>query len=459
VKSLLWFIAIIFLVFSFPLQVYTMSPYPSLLPYLIISLIVLLTLFRPGTGMTNGINICQNHKINFMVFGYVIILLLNTTWQTAFGVISAYEGISALVIYLLPVIYYWYFRRIASEQEIRTVLVAMVIAGLIVGVYFAYDSYLKLALGRVSDYAYAAFQYSLERGKMDAEDANIARVNLGSRSFGLLTSHSVSGTWVILGALAALALVPLNRRVIRCAVIFLFGTMLLLGLNFTTIIAFFIVIVLLEVGVAFVSRRRPVEIIGSFLLLALMVTSAVGIALWVAGDDMSIYMLESVSIQKGLVLGTGGSHVSLIGMVINTMGSYVEHIFTFPITLLLGDGFSSFGLMKGGDVGFIESMAKFGLPFFCAIVFGLLFLMSSGVRQIKALNGGKATDAVELFPGRILQFAICVTLLVLITECHYTVWADKSILPIVFFILALFGRYLSLPPRSAPCGAGVKGHA
>jgi hypothetical protein len=443
VKSLLWFIAILLLVFSFPLQVYTMSPYPSLLPYLLISFIILLTLFCPRTGMPNGINRRQNRNINFMVVIYVFILLFNTTWQTVFGVISSYEGISALVIYLLPVIYYWYFRRIASEQEIRTVLTAMVIAGLIVGIYFAYDSYLKLALGRVSDYASAAFQYSLDRGKMSAEDANITRVNLGSRSFGLLTSHSVSGAWVILGALSALALLPQNRSVFRRVIIFVFGTMLLLGLNFTTIIAFSIIMVLTEVGGIFLPRSRPAAILGNVAWFTLMVMMMVVIAWWIAGDVMTSFILDAISVQLSFAFGTGDNSLTFIGLILDAAKSYYRHFMNYPLTLLFGDGFSSFGLMKGGDVGFIESMAKFGLPFFCAIVFGLLLLMNSGVRQIKTLSGGKASDAVGLFPGRILQFAICITLLVLITEVHYTVWADKSILPIVFFAIAIYGRYLS----------------
>ena len=43
---------------------------------------------------------------------------------------------------------------------------------------------------------------------------------------------------------------------------------------------------------------------------------------------------------------------------------------------------------------------------------------------------------------RMLRFALCVTLLILVTEVHYTVWTSKSVLPIVFFALALYDRYL-----------------
>jgi hypothetical protein len=459
VKSLLWFVATLSLVLSFPLQVYAGNPYPSLIPYLLIAIILALTVICHMSGGPSGLSLRHNRNISIMVAFYFYFVLFLTAWQTGFGVISCYEGLSVLVIYLLPVIFYWYFRIIASEQEMRSVLAAMAIAGLIVGAYFAYDSYLKLALAQVSDYANAAFQYSLARAGVSAEEANNARVNLGSRSFGLLASHAVSGAWVILGALSALALLAQNRIVLRRAIIFLFGTMLLLGLNYTTIIVFSVIMVLTEVWDIFLPRSRPAAILGNVAWFALIVMMMVGITWWIAGDVMTSFILDVTSVQMGIAFGTRDNNLSFIGLILDSAKSYYRHITDYPTALLFGDGFSSFGFMKGGDVGFIESMAKFGLPFFCAIVFGLLFLMSSGVRQIKALNGGKARGAVGLFRGRILQYAICVTLLVLITECHYTVWADKSILPIVFFILALYGRYLSLSPRSAPCGAGAKGCA
>lgn len=402
-------------------------------------------MFSSGKCIQNHINFHHNRNIDFMVGIYLFLLLLNTAWQSVFGVISFYQGISALVIYLLPVIFYWYFRWKASEREIRAVLMAMIIAGLIVGIYFVYDSYLKLALGQVSDYAKSAFEYSLNRVASNEEDANNARINLGSRSMGLLAFHSISGAWVILGTFATLALMPPNRRIIRRVVIFMFGIMLLLGLNFTTIIAFFIIIFLFEFGGLSMLRDRPSETIANLVSLALIVTIMVLVALWVAGSAMSEYIVQIILYQKDLSLGTGTVNQSLIGILIETMEAYSQHVFNFPITLLLGDGFSSFGLMKGGDIGFIESMAKFGLPFFLAIVFGLLGLIKSGLRQIKAMSSTKAEGVVGLFHGRILQFAICITLLIFITEAHYTVWADKSILPIVFFVIGIYGRYLSVP--------------
>ncbi len=400
----------------------------------------------------NDINLRQNRNINFMVGIYLFLLLLNTAWQTVFGMINPYEGISALVIYLLPVVFYWYFRKIASEQEIRSVLLAIVVAGLIVGMYFVYDSYLKLALGQVSDYAYKAFQYSLQRSNQTKEMVNQMRIGLG-RGMGLLESHSVSGAWVILGSFAALFFLPPKPRVIRRVVFFVFGMVLLLGLNFTSIITFSVIMLLFEFGgLSLLRGRLSAKLVGNLVSLTLIVMLGVGFALWVVGEGMSERISKNLVGQINLLFGTGDLNIKMGGILIEEIGRYFQHILSFPHTLLLGDGFSTFGMMKGGDIGAIESLAKFGVLFFLAIVFGLLRLIKDGLRQIKAMSGRQATGMVGIEHGKILQFAICVTLLVLITEGHYNVWSAKSILPIVFFVFALYSRYLSVP-RPVPLSA------
>ena len=205
VKSQLWFCAVLLLVFSFPIQVYARSPYPSLAPYLFIGLITFLTLLFPTRKrVLRGVTFRQNGAFKLMIGVYLFLLLLNTAWQFGFGVISLYEAMTALVLYLLPTYWYWYFRTAASEKEIRWVLVAMGVAGLISGLYFAYDSYVKQGLGEVTGYAIQAFQYSVARGDLSAQDISGSRIASNFRSYGLLETHAVSGAWAVLGAFATL---------------------------------------------------------------------------------------------------------------------------------------------------------------------------------------------------------------------------------------------------------------
>ena len=197
-------------------------------------------------------------------------------------------------------------------------------------------------------------------------------------------------------------------------------------------------------GLSLMRGRLSAKLVGSLVSLPLIVMLGVGGFLLGVGEVMAEKILKNLVWQKNFLFATGGLNTSVFRGLRETMGSYFQHILNFPHTLLLGDGFSTYGMPKGGDNGAIESLAKFGMPFFLTIVFGLLRLIKNGLRQIRAMSGGQAIGTAGIEHGKILQFAICVTLLVLITEGHYTVWASKSILPIVFFVLALYSRYLSV---------------
>ena len=438
IKNLLWFCTLLLVALSFPVQVYTQSPFPALLPYLLIVLIMLLP-----SGKRSSMRVARRDSgnINLMVGIYIVLVLLNTAWQSMFGVITFEGGASAIAVYLLPVVFYWYFCNAASEEEIRWSIAAMVVAGLFVGIYFAYDSYTKLALGQLSDYSRAAFEYSVSRA--GGSDVNALRVSVGYRSPGLLESQPVSGAWTVIGALATLTCLPRNRRVPRLIVVLLFGTMLFLGLNFTTIIAFSFIMIVLEFGGFLVARHRISSIITNLISLALVVAILAGVALWVAGDEMSEFILLNLSSQTDLALGIENERGSYLDLALEYLGSYYDHVSNFPIALLSGDGFSTFGMLKGGDVGFVETLARFGLPYFLVVVFGLVKLIGAALRQIKATGGrGSRWWKGELDQGSVLQFAVGVTLLVMIDEGHYSVWSAKSVLPIVFFVLALYRRYL-----------------
>jgi hypothetical protein len=372
----------------------------------------------------------------------VVLVLLNTTWQILFGAISAEEGVNAIVVYLLPISFYWYFSNIALEQEIRWSIFAMVVAGLIVGIYFAYDSYIKLALGQVSSYSQAAFDYSVSRAGNNADEVNEARIAIGYRSHGLLESHSVSGAWIVIGALASLALIPPHRGVLRRFAVLLFGALVLMGLNFTAIIAFSVIVYLLEFSSFMATRGRKSSLLGNLVWLTLIVGILAGIVLWAAGDDIAELVVEIFAFQRDLALGTGDGDLTFWDLIVKNLNIYLDHIANAPALLFVGDGFSTFGTPKGGDIGVIETLARFGLPYFLAVIFCLFRLIRVSLQQIKIDGRKPGAGDVVLIRSSVLQFAVGVTLLVVITDGHYTVWPAKSVLPIVFIVLALYDRYL-----------------
>lgn len=436
-KGIIWFFTVLFLVLSFPLQVYSNSPNVALLPYFFIVVIMILTFFYPFGETFTKINQFREVKskgISLMINLYLFLLFFNTTWQVLFKTITPYEGVSALVIYFLPVLFYWYFRSFGSEQEIRWILWGMVLAGLIVGGYFAYDSYSKLVLGNVTDYALKAFQYSLDRANMPSAQANPARVLVSARAYGLLQTHSVSGAWIVIGMLASLALTQYDRRLLRQFIILIFGTLLLVSLNFTSIISFFLIVFLFEFGGSSIFSDKLSITLGKIIKFLFFSLILILLCNWAAGNVMSEVIYKMFLHQKKFLLGTNEVwEEGKLRSVFLTFRSYLGHIKKYPLTIIFGDGFSRFGFEKGGDVGFPGTMAKLGLTFFTISIFGFFNLFKSRLELLKTIGNSEQ--------GRKLKFSVATILLVLIAEGHYSIWTAKAILPILFFSLALCERY------------------
>lgn len=436
IKSILVFFGLLLLAFSFPLQVMALSPIPSLWPYLII---ILLFLFSFNRYISSDLLIWNMRRpIIFSIFIYILLVLIQTLWQMIFEFISIENGISALVNFLLPVLFFIYFRA-ATNKEIRFLLYAMSITGLVVGAYFIYDSFTMLVLHEVNDYSQKAFQYSQFRGH--GQDINNARITAGYRSHGLLESHSITAAWIVLGCFSALTLLPFDHYIKRTIVIFLYGASLLIGLNFTSIIGFVFVIFLMEyrgytLYRAAISKR---VILLTFVIIFILVFFEKWLSLLPNSMSEGMYVAISSNLTEQIELINGKatlSNTSYFGGLINGLFSFSYNMQDFPIGVLIGDGFGAFGISKGGDYGIVETLHRFGLPMFLILIIGLITVICRAIRQIedRANNSLPATN--------ILWFAVSVIIYILFNEVHYTIWSAKSILPIIFICLAIFDRYL-----------------
>lgn len=436
-RSYLWILVIFSLFFAFPLQVWVGSPYPSLLPYLILVAIIFLSASIPqinsgyfqsnrinGTDIVVGLYVCW-------VFFYTIIQLLS-------NVISLNEAWSGLVIFILPVTFYVYFKWFGTEQDIRCVFFAIAIAGLISGLYFCYDTYLKLALGQISPYALKAFDYVITRAGVSAEEANQFSISIG-RSFGLLEKHSISGAWIVLGAVAALTILPKGRFMLRGVVILMYGSMVLIGMNCTNVIAFFIILFVAYFTGRAVQHQIVTKIAGGLILTLSLILFVSIIVLCFTGNSFLDNIIEIYIDQSNLLFGIGERNNSFITIMGRNFNGFWQHIDEHPYVFLFGDGFSTKGMIKGGDIGWVESCALFGVPMFLLIVIGLVNLVCAARKQLKKINKFAGSSPEETIARR-LQFGISVILLILVNDGHYTIWSKKSILPILFFALALLGR-------------------
>lgn len=440
-KCLLWALVIIIAAMGFPLQVLTGNPYPSLLPYVLIFIIYVLTIFqRRKIGWPRNILIPKNY-VGLMISVYMLLVIFHTIIQLFFGLISIFEVVSSFTIYLFPVLIYSYFREIGTEKEIKVILVSVVISSLIISIYFVYDSYIKLALHDVTVYALRAFEYSKLRSGDQNVELNDARVAIGYRSFGLLESHAVSAGWVVIGALALLSLIDYKKTIIRLLVIIMFLIFLLIGLNFTSIVSYLFIISLFEYGgISFFSFKVSYKFL-NFIFISIAVTFFLSIILrMLLGDLMTDFITNNLIGQKELATGgISSQNLSMIGIIFNNLKGYFNYIITAPYVLFIGDGFSSFGMKKGGDIGFVETAVKFGLPFFLSVGYGFLTSITLAAKKKKHLLGSSKNCNINF---SVLQFALSIILLIFVSEIHYTIWSSKAVIPILFFSISIIDRYL-----------------
>ncbi|MGA1823465.1 MAG: hypothetical protein ACMUIP_02295 [bacterium] len=440
-KSLIWFSAMLLLILSFPIQVKLMSQWPALFPYLLIGLVFFLPYCRPADIPKNWV---RPKRMEQLIGFYFFLVVFHTSWQVLLGFISPYQAGTAIFVYGVPVFFYWYFSRRANLVEIRAVLFAILFAGLVSGVFHAYDNISKLGFGKISNFSKEAIMYSALRGQEGGtfEDVSSARAICGYRSFGLLETHTISSACTVFAVFAALALLPLDRKRLRFVIILVFGFMLLLGLTFTSIVAFWITILMLEFRlIVLVKARLPKNIFRILPIVVFMILVFI-VSISVFFNEAMVSYISQFFTEQFQLATVGRNNLSYIGIFVNNAIGYLHNLVAFPPTLLIGDGYSSFGLKKGGDVGYIESLVRFGAPFFMGAVIGLFVIVWKSYKN--ALRRGKyLPDNVR----SLMLFSANVIFFLLIMELHYSTWNAKAILPILFFALALYSRYRYRPNK------------
>mgnify|MGYP001279249575 CR=1 FL=1 len=222
-------------------------------------------------------------------------------------------------------------------------------------------------------------------------------------------------------------------------VIFLSLT-LLIAQNATSIALFAFVVFLMEYGGhsflhGAISKRMvllPLSIITGLVLvgwLLLILPESVGV-------DFFKILWRQIGRQVDVVIGSD-QNLGYFEGLIYTFISYPDDVIKlFPLGVLIGDGFSTFGHHKGGDFGIVESLHRFGMPLFFAILIGLMSLIRHALKQMYYKMPNQSSGRSYLW------FAVSATLYIVLADIHYSIWPMKSILPIMFINLAIFDRYL-----------------
>ena len=203
------------------------------------------------------------------------------------------------------------------------------------------------------------------------------------------------------------------KKIFRNSLIVITFLVLFLSLNFTAIIAFIFIILLIEYNLLEIlflrARRRNLK---NLIFVLLLISSILSVSIF-------YFSMNLFSISNHLLLLFGGNSEGskYIDITIRDISKYISFIREYPLTTIIGEGFSSFGIRSGGDTGFIESLANFGWPFFSLIVFYFFRKIFNYFRLILQRPFHKNVKIISL-----MGFAVSIFLTTIIFELHYSIW-------------------------------------
>ena len=214
----------------------------------------------------------------------------------------------------------------------------------------------------------------------------------------------------------------------------------MVALNFAAIVAFSFVIIFMELKVylflkAVISKSSLKKF--AFFLIFLILAGYIFV------QNVKPTLVEainnSVTNQINLLFGerTYYDDKTFVGNFFRSFLDYPKNMLSFPPGILLGDGFSSWGVVaKGGDFGHVETLHRLGFPFYIAVIIGLFRLVKSSIKKIQIYS--RQSHQKDNY----LYFAVCIILYIFITTFHYSTWSVKSIFPIFMISIAIIGRHL-----------------
>jgi hypothetical protein len=427
--------SLVFLIFSFPLQVIFGSPLLSLLSSLVMTTLLVkkykLVIYKLS-------NVSGGVKLYICLF--IILVIFHGIWQYLFGYLNVEGLLTSYVTFLLPFLYFYYYALEVDDNDVLVTLRCLAYIGLIVGFLFLYENILNIFYHQVTWYSVSASNYTLSRDVF-ATTLPTRDVANGARGYGPLETHYVSSAVTALGGFAALAIS--GNNFFRSSVIFLLYTVLIIcTMSTTSTVLFFVSIALINPTILtilqsfFFGNSQPLLTRYNFrniffLLIGLVILILVFVIFLSSSEEFYSYTLFQVL----LVLdpqAIGLEHSYFDGFLYRLDEYYTLLLQNFPAGFIIGDGYSdSFNVIpKGGDYGFAETLSRLGPLMFAIFFVGIGFTIIRAIKRIKfnSYNINIRTNAI-LFAMRSIVFIVFMDL-------HYSIWGKKAIFPILLIAIA-----------------------
>ncbi len=437
---------------SFPLQVYTREPNMPILIYLLFFVVIFIKIiFRRKKLYFQH----RQTMISWMVYIYCLYVTLTSIALLIFNG-GPIEFLTSIYTFVFPAIVFWYFTNYATSRETNLVIFTIAIAGLLVGIYMVTENYFKLGRGHVFNYSYLAYDYiSFRAGGLGIDSSGAYGRIDNVKSFGPLEHASISAAWLAFSYFAVTSWINHNSVFKKYCLLFFFTGLIMFTLNFQTVIAFFIILLLFETYRAFYITNLTGFVVRILLFIVFIIFCYFIYKITVPGEiDYSKNRIGLVAeslgylYQKqigGFLLGvidpssiTVREYDSVIELLILQFNNYLEFYKDNKILLLTGVGFGKYSFGSGSDTGIYFTLSSLGILMFSTIFLSLIILIIISFRQILIEEIYVIKNNYNnSYSANTIKFAVCIIIFVLITELHYSVWYSKGILPIVFFSLSI----------------------
>lgn len=354
---------------------------------------------------------------------------------------------------------YFYVSRIASRQELRLAMLAIIISASVFSMFWLYDSYLRTVLGEITWYNFRMLEYILERNGFTESNVNTSVVGPQYRSYGLLDKHTTTGAYIAIGSLAYLTIVkrklwPGNILILIAAL-----TILFIGAGTT---ALFVSLVLLPIAVILLHYRDlhwpkllilvSLTLVAWYTLLVILANFPSGIGTLVSDRlglaGMQFHFMTNFQAVPYAAPGGGTLNVSYPDIAVDYGVGIVQHLKNRPWVAIFGQGLLPNGdenFARGGDLALAEVIVTLGIP-----LSTIVFIMVADL-IFRGLRGFIATEK-ENEPDTWLLFSSFTGIFLAVSLLHYDVVFKKELLPITFLVLGWLVRSTVSPP-------GLSGHS
>lgn len=424
-EKILEFLAVILPVtigLTFPFQVLTGEAVAGVGSVLVLSLMFILKFSTLRVKLEQIPNTTNHMLIDILVVLFILTITIGVVSRGFQGRTDLFGEIFMLI---QAGMIYFFYSRFGSVQLVRNFLIGVVVVGVTSAIFFCFDSFGKIVLGTVSTYALMAHEYVLSTKGQDIGDPNLFRIKTGYRSFGLLERHTTSALWIIFAFFALLFLS--FKTLLNYFFLFLFFSVILFIQNFTSLFTFIVL--------SLISFRLNKIVMVFFAAICSIFISTVFIGSDVLQEYIShALMIFAIQVDTALTFQTEYDANSYTSLVWSEISRYITEIHLNPHQLFVGFGVgSSESYGTSGDVGFVESIMRLGLPLW---IFITTFI---GLNVIKLFLFRLKHDLFGLNDIKLRNFVVSTQIMaaVWLMDVHYSAWIHKSVWPLLFFSFAV----------------------